>query len=244
MQLASRLRETTLGDLLATLHRAGANGVLELIEPHARHAIHLRRGFVQAVESDAAAVRLGDVVMRARGVARPVVERARLIAHARRIRIGQALVRERVITPLDLDEMLAVQRRERLERLYALADAEVRFRVARPLPAGASEQTPLSPRDVFHGRPRRRARAGNDARDTTGYVPFARPRATPADPRAPWLAVLGLASGATPEQIRAAYKRMVLALHPDRAPETSEADRAARARKLVAVVEAYRKLNG
>lgn len=241
MQLASRLRHTTLGDLLATLHRAGASGVLELIEPHARHAIHLRRGHVQAVESDASASRLGDVATRIGGVPRPVVERARLFAHARGIRIGQALVAARALSPAALDELLAAQQRERLEGLYALTDAEVRFRVARSLPAGASERCPLTARETYYGRPRARARASSEAR-TTHH------RAVPTNPtsvsstRARALAVLGLGPSASDAEARAVYRSWVLALHPDRCQALDEAERNARVRRLAAVVEAYRAL--
>lgn len=233
MQLASRLRETTLGDLLASLHRAGATGVLELIEPHARHAIHLRRGYVQAVESDSVATRLGDVATRVLGIPRSIVERARWLAHARGLRIGQALVCERVISPGDLDELLTLQRRERLERLYSLTDAEIRFRVARPLPAGASEQPPLHPRDVYHGRPRYRRRDNTTASMRSDGC---------QDERSRLLAVLGLTSGASHHEIRAAYKRLVLALHPDRSSGLSERERAAQVQRLVEVVQAYRAL--
>ncbi|MEI8254378.1 MAG: DUF4388 domain-containing protein [Deltaproteobacteria bacterium] len=265
MQLVSRLGQTTLGDLLGLLHRAGASGVLELIEPHARHAIHLRRGFVQAVESDSVASRLGDVAARFAGVSRPVVERARMFAHQRGLRIGQALVATHAIRPGALDDLLAAQQRERLERLYDLGEAEVRFRVARPLPAGASEQTPLPPREAFHGRPRK------FDRDTTAQPGFrAPPRPRPATATAssgpsphaqkqppplrrdghtepgPAISgahrVLGVAPGADSKTLRAAFKRLVLELHPDRSPEASADEKNSRGRKLMAVVEAYRSL--
>ena len=92
MQLSSRLRDTTLGDLLALMHRNNASGVLELLESRSRHAIHLRRGYVQAVESECATLRLGDVATRRWGIGRISVERARMYAHSKGIKIGQALV--------------------------------------------------------------------------------------------------------------------------------------------------------
>lgn len=57
MQLQGRLRRTTLGDLLGTLYRARAHGVLELTEtegPRAgrAHRIHLSNGQVIAVDSE------------------------------------------------------------------------------------------------------------------------------------------------------------------------------------------------
>ncbi len=253
MQLVSRLGQTTLGDLLAELHRAGASGVLELIEPHARHAIHLRRGFVQAVESDAVASRLGDVAARFAGVSRPIVERARMFAHQRGLRIGQALVATHAIRPGALDDLLAAQQRERLERLYDVSEAEVRFRVARPLPAGASEQTPLPPREMFHGRPRKFDR---DAPTRPAFRAPPRPRQDAASapppasppsvrhvaPIAGAHRVLGVGPDADSKTLRAAFKRLVLELHPDRAPEASADEKATRGKKLMAVVEAYRSL--
>lgn len=241
MQIASRLRDTTLGDLLAELHRANATGVLELIEPKGRHAIHLRRGFVQAVESESALVRLGDVAARRWGISRPAVERARMYAHARGLRIGHALVATRVIAAAQLDALLAEQQRARLELLYALRDAEIRFRVARPLPDGAAEQTPLEARDTFYGRPRKQARDTEHTQSTE--QPRARhSRVTRAmhHPLAAEYAVLGVTPDSDQRAVRDAFRALVLALHPDRAHGVSDLERESRARKLVDVVRAYR----
>jgi DnaJ domain/Domain of unknown function (DUF4388) len=233
MRLASRLRNTTLGDLLAVLHRSGASGVLELIEPHARHAIHLRRGQVQAVETNMGAARLGDVAARKRGISRPLVERARMFAHSRGIRIGQALVATQAIRATELDDLLAIQQRERLDHLYALPDAEVRFRVARPLPSGTSEQTPLSARDAFFGRPRRQERLGRVHSHHRG----------PGRLDEIALATLGLTAAATREQIRGAFRQLVLRLHPDRAGDIGDQERSERSQQLLAVLDAYQRLS-
>jgi hypothetical protein len=233
MQLASRLSQTTLGDLLASLYRAGASGVLELIEPHARHAIHLRRGCVQAVESGTAAARLGDLAARTKRISRPELERARFVAMTRGLRIGQAMVATNLLSPLQLDELLTLQRRERLERLFTLGDAHVRFRVARPLPPGASEQLPLGARDVFHGRPRRRGESERSARSRTSTHEQSRPFALA-------FAELGVRPDATFDQARSAFRKRVFELHPDRAVDATETERAQRARKLASVIDAYR----
>jgi DnaJ-domain-containing protein 1 len=259
MQIASRLRDTTLGDLLAQLYRARATGVLELIEPRARHAIHLRRGFVQAVESERAALRLGDIATRLWGVARPAVERARMFAQGRGLRIGHALVATHVIGASQLDALLAEQQRARLEMLYALDDAELRFRVARPLPKGAAEQSPLEAKDTFFGRPRKRPRAsGEDEGDratrqtqpargaahrSTTTSASGRSRATVAHRFANEYATLGLDPSADERAVRDAYRALVLALHPDRAQGASDEERQARSRRLAAVVRAYKTLS-
>lgn len=239
MQIASRLRDTTLGDLLAQLHRENATGVLELIEPHARHAIHLRRGFVHAVESESARLRLGDVAARTWGVGRTLVERARMYAHAKGLRIGHALVATRAIAANQLDALLAEQQRARLEMLYDLRDAELRFRVARPLPNGAAEQVPLEARDVYYGRPRKQPRESCASEPPSARKPRVS-RAHAYHPMAREYALLGVSPDSDERVVRDAYRALVLDLHPDRAHGLSDEERERRARKLVDVVRAYK----
>jgi DnaJ-domain-containing protein 1 len=241
MQIASRLRDTTLGDILAQLHRENATGVLELIEPRARHAIHLRRGYVHAVESESAVLRLGDVAARRWGIGRTLVERARMFAHAKGLRIGHALVATRAIDPSQLDDLLAEQQRARLEMLYDLRDAELRFRVARPLPNGAAEQIPLEARDVYYGRPRKQSR--DEARASTERARQPRvSRAHAYHAMAREFALLGVSPESEPSAVRAAFRALVMELHPDRAHGVSDEERDRRARKLVDVVRAYKAL--
>ena len=69
MNLPGRLTLTTLGDLLGTLHRAGATGVLEIVEPSGAragitHRVKLRSGLVDAVETDLDHPRLGELLVR------------------------------------------------------------------------------------------------------------------------------------------------------------------------------------
>jgi hypothetical protein len=241
MKIASRLRDTTLGDLLAQLHRENATGVLELIEPHARHAIHLRRGFVHAVESESSMLRLGDVAARTWGVGRTLVERARMYAHAKGLRIGHALVVTRAIDASQLDALLAEQQRARLDMLYNLRDAELRFRVARPLPNGAAEQVPLEARDVYFGRPRKRSREARASEAPPARKPKVS-RAHAYHPMAREYALLGLSPESDERAVRDAYRSLVLALHPDRAHGLSDEERDRRAKKLVEVVRAYKAL--
>ena len=250
MQLSSRLRDTTLGDLLALMHRNNASGVLELLESRSRHAIHLRRGYVQAVESECATLRLGDVATRRWGIGRISVERARMYAHSKGIKIGQALVALHVIEANQLDALLAEQQRARLEMLYGLRDAELRFRVSRPLPFGAAEQNPLGVRDTFYGRPRKHARSAS-----TSSPPPAPPRSHPgtthstthttyarvsSHPFAKEYAELGVSLDADATMIRKSFRELVLHLHPDRAQQLSAQEREIRAQRLVSVIRAYR----
>ncbi|MDB4929586.1 MAG: hypothetical protein JWM10_2070, partial [Myxococcaceae bacterium] len=134
MTLPSRLGETTLGDLLAALRRARATGTLELVEPARVHHVHLRAGAVQAVESDADARRFGDLAVAAGLATRTAVEGAWGVGRARGFRIGQSLVWRRVVSPSARDRVLDAQRLARLDSLYGVGDAALRFRSARALP--------------------------------------------------------------------------------------------------------------
>ena len=228
MLLPSRLRETTLGDLLATLHRAYASGVLELVEPHRRHTIHLRRGLVQAVECSERAHRFGDLAADTGLCARSDVERASREARARGWRIGHHLVTTGAMSALARDRVLDAQRARRLDALYAVSDADLRFHAARPLPPGSAEQSPMEARETFFGRARRR-----DHGRTTAHTSL----------RAAALATLGLSSDATESQVRSRYRERVRELHPDSgAPSANETERLRRVSELRAVIDAYRTL--
>jgi DnaJ domain len=228
MLLPARLRETTLGDVLASLHRTYASGVLELVEADRRHAIHLRRGLVQAVECSERAHRFGDLAADTGLCPRAEVERASREARARGWRIGHHLVTTGSLSPQSRDRVLDAQRARRLDALYALGDAELRFHTARPLPPGSSEQDPMNARETFHGRVRRRDRGGSVA---------PRPGA-----RLAALGALGLTGDATDDEIRARYRARVRALHPDHAPASTERERQHQVVELRAVIEAYRVL--
>lgn len=219
MTLPSRLGETTLGDLLAALRRAHATGTLELVEAGATHAIHLRGGAVQAVESPSDARRFGDLAVAAGAADRATVESAWGEGRRRGFRIGQALVWRRVVSASVRDRVLDAQRLSRLESLYRVGEASLRFRAARALPEGSAEQPPLLASATFHGRPRRRDGASAD----------------PARREA--LGVLGFDGEPGEAALRRRFQELVLALHPDR----HGAD-AARAERLRAVIAAYRSL--
>lgn len=228
MNLPSRLRETTLGDLLASLHRAYASGVLELVEADRRHAIHLRRGLVQAVECSERAHRFGDLAADTGLCPRADVERASREARARGWRIGHHLVTTGSLSPQSRDRVLDAQRARRLDALYALGDAELRFHAARPLPPGSSEQVPMDARETFHGRLRRRDRTQRPAGR--------------ASSRQAALAALGLTAEASDDEIRSRYRARVRALHPDHAPTENDRARQRQVSELRAVIEAYRVL--
>jgi len=63
MQLPGRLRSTTLGDVLGTLHRANVSGTLELLEDRGRHhCVHMTDGCVVAVDFDGSSRSLSEIL--------------------------------------------------------------------------------------------------------------------------------------------------------------------------------------
>ena len=137
MQLKGRLRATTLGDVLGALFRERATGTLELEEldgPVAgrRHLVHVEDGLVIQVDTPLGR-RLGEILCSSGAVRAEIVERA--VAGAARdgyVPLGQRLaVRDRV-DPTEIASALTRQVRDRLDALFMLRDARVRFRVPRP----------------------------------------------------------------------------------------------------------------
>ncbi len=108
--------------------------------------------------------------------------------------------------------------RAKLERLFAIADATVRFYVARSRPAGPR----LSPRDFLHGRPRARDR-------------MKRPRTPERDDLALARATLGVDANATVDDVRRVFRKLAKELHPDRAGAGAEA-------RFAALSAAYHRL--
>src|SRR5690606_5658053 len=121
MRLPGSLHSTTLGDLLGMLHRADSNGILELVETRGpwsgrRHRVHLSRGLVAGVDTELPVARLGDILLSEGLVSRQLLEGvARRSAGSGCGRIGQALLRERVVTSDMLVAALRYQLRRRLD---------------------------------------------------------------------------------------------------------------------------------
>lgn len=257
MQLPSKLSQSTLGDLLGALHRARTTGQLELCElpPNAgrTHRIHLTLGLVSAVETSARVPPLGEILVR-EGLMEGSAQRRLLgrIAAGDGRPTGEILIAEGLSQSALVDRALRAQLRHKLDALFRLTDASVSFHVARG-PSGTTP--PLLPREFLHARPRRRER---DAAPSHA-VDFARrdeplDRAPPSGPRpraaterldperATALATLGLAPSASVAEIRKAFRRCALALHPDRAGAAAPAERARRAAELSRVTAAYHRL--
>lgn len=159
MRLPGRLRVTTLGDLLGTLHRAEAHGTLELVEDRGRaHRVHLSRGLVVAVEIDGAAASLAEVLRREGIVDDDTLRRSLLRALSSRRLHGEVLVHDFRISPEVVGDAVRRQLAARIALLEQIADARVVFRVAVRPPRGALFDLPLAPREFLAGRRRARDR--------------------------------------------------------------------------------------
>jgi len=244
MLLPGRLRQTTLGDLLGTLHRAGAHGTLELTEDTGRsHRVHIAKGLIVAVEFDGAAATLAEVLRASGEVDDGTLRRSLLRAIASKRLHGEVLVAEFRLSETVVDAAVRKQMLTRLGRLEQLTDAQLRFRVTVPIPRGAVVAAPLGPTQFLSGRRRFRDRGAATsapparARDRAGSVPT-RAESTPLSA---WR-VLGVAPGADASEIKRAYRRLARAYHPDLHPEASDPEKKHLVERFHALTEAYRAL--
>ncbi len=231
MQLPGRLRGTTLGDLLGTLYRAGASGVLELIETHGAgagrsHRVRLEQGLVTVVETAHEVPRLGELLL-----ARGELRASALVGLVRELSAGQVLsgrwlLERRLVSSETVARALHEQQRLRLEPLFALEDCLVRFRVPRPSLGDVTRPAPLDVSEFLHGRPRAR---GNRS---------ARRRAVS---EGPWQ-VLGLTSEASLDDVKRAFRRLAAKSHPDRFPNASAEERGRLMRDFAELSCAYHAL--
>jgi len=241
MRLPSRLKSTTLGDLLGAMYRDRQSGVIELIEvsgPFAgrSHRITLDAGMVASIESSFKVSRVGDILKNQGLVGNDAIRQLtrRLIETPGR-RAGEILVEDVKLAPALVGAALRRQLRLKLDALFALNDAAVRFHVARPI-ADSERMPPLSPREFLHGRPRARdARASASRRaDPPRSTVRGRERA-----RAAALAVLGLPPAADREQVQRAFRQLASQLHPDRHPAASMGERAELLKRFSELSAAY-----
>jgi phage gp37-like protein len=232
VNLPGRLNRTTLGDLLGTLHRAQATGVLELAEtrgPSAgqRHSIYFSAGLVDRIDSAAVEPRLGELLLR-EGVLDESGLRtllARLVESPER-RSGEVLTEELHASEAVVAAALKAQLRARLETVFRLGDADVRFHVRRP-PRRTGPSALLAPREFLHGR--RRARS-ETARRPGGSDDAYR--------------VLGLEPGASGESVRRAFRQLATEHHPDRHPGASREELVDLVQRFSRITAAYHRLGG
>jgi len=233
VRLPGRLRGTTLGDLLGRLHRERATGVLELVEVEGMtrgrsHRVHFEAGLVSEVETKFPVARLGEILKQQGFVGDDALRRlTRELTRAPTRRSGEILVEDQKLTFQAVGAALRRQLRLRLDALFQLEDAELRFHVPR---ADRNPQIPLSPREFLHGRPRGRRAAAP--------APAAAPR--PNDrARVRALAVLGLDAAASRDSVQRAFRKLASTLHPDRHPGASPSERASLLQRFAELSAAY-----
>jgi DnaJ-domain-containing protein 1 len=235
MQLPGRLRSTTLGDLLGTLHRADATGALELAEDRGRvHRVHLSQGRVAAVEFDGAAATLAEILRAEGQVDDETLRRSLLRALSSQRLHGEVLVTDFKQAAAVVDAALRRQMTVRLERIEQVPDAQVLFRVTVRPPRGALTDAPLAARKFLPGR--RRARVRGSGRRTPAAPPVVEAHASSA-----WK-ILGVAPGADETEIKRAYRRLARACHPDLHPEATDLERRTLSERFSAVTRAYKSL--
>lgn len=236
MQLPGHLGLTTLGDLLGTLYRAAASGTLELVEDRGvtagrTHRIALHRGLVSEIDTPLSVARLGEILQQEGFVTRDTLKTCAKEAEGSRLMtIGQSLLRAGAVSQEALSAALRYQLRTRLDRLFGIKEAKVRFRVPRPRTHQESDP-PLSPHEFLSGRPRARTRRRRSTEEL---------RALRADPRrVRAFGTLGLSPDAGRLQIHRAFRTLAAQNHPDRHPEASEGERQQLMQRFAALSAAY-----
>jgi hypothetical protein len=243
VRISGRLSETTLGDVLGTLHRAKVSGLVRLTEMTGAvagrtHGIYLSRGEVVAVDTPSRVPAIGDI-LRQRGFLDGAAQRhlGLRLAAAKNRKVGELLVEECRISPEVVGAALRQQLRARLDALFALDDALVSFHVAcarmrDPVP-------PLSPREYLHGRPRARDRAsasGARAREV--------PHRHTVGKRTEALSLLGLDEDASVSDVTRAFRDLASRFHPDRHLDAPDTVRRLMQQRFAALSAAYHTLIG
>jgi DnaJ-domain-containing protein 1 len=252
MRLPGQLRATTLGDLLGSLHRGRATGILELIQNEGvnagrQHRVHLSGGLVQQVETGACSLRLGEV-LRAAGV----IDEETLNWLATRVsagsakRCGQLLVEAQLVSGALVGAALRHQLRTRLETLFDLEEGLVRFHVACPHARRDARYGLLMPREFLYGRPRardrRRSVGAGSPRTPDGPPAAAAARSGVVSGRLRALSILGLHESADRAAVRRAFRQLAATMHPDRHPGASSGQMAVLLREFARITAAYHEL--
>jgi hypothetical protein len=257
MRLPGRLRTTTLGDLLGALYRAEVSGVLELVETTAgrSHRVHVDGGLVEKIETPFRLARLGEV-LKDQGLvgADALGWLERRLKGTPSGRTGELLVEAGLVTAERVGAAVREQLKGRLDALFEIGDALIRFHVPRPRQKD-DRQPPLGPREFLHGRPRwrDRARAGRAAarayasQTSSGASEQPTPRPSPVavrlDPtRRRALTTLGLLPSADRSAVQRAFRRLASELHPDRHPKATAPERAELIRRFAELSAAYHAL--
>ncbi|MEI9940542.1 MAG: J domain-containing protein [Pseudomonadota bacterium] len=250
MQLPGRLRLTTLGDLLGALHRACASGTLELVEVEGAragrsHRVFFDAGLIEDVDTSLNHPRLGEILARDGLLSMSALARiARRLMEQPGKRVGEVLVEEGLGTADLVAGALHRQRTSRLEALYGLSEALIRFHV--PRPRSGFRPTPLSPREFLHGRPR--ARVEFSSRVAERFTFRSGARSEPArgvdGPRHAAYRALGLTATASSRDVQRAFRKLAAEQHPDRFPNASAPEKAQLLSRFAQLSAAYHVLMG
>jgi len=249
MQLPGRLRLTTLGDLLGALHRACASGTLELVEVEGAragrsHRVFFDAGLIEDVDTSLNHPRLGEILAREGLLSMAALSRvARRVTEQPGKRVGEILVEEGLGSADLVASALRRQRASRLEALYGLSEALIRFHV--PRPRSGFRQSPLLPREFLHGRPRARADFAARVNERFSSRSGARPEAGRGDsPRHAAYRALGLTPAASPRDVQRAFRKLAAEQHPDRFPKATPAEKAQLLSRFAQLSAAYHLLMG
>ncbi|HET9955689.1 MAG TPA: DUF4388 domain-containing protein [Polyangiaceae bacterium] len=249
MILPGRLAATTLGDLLGQLHRGRVTGILELLEDSGSasgqlHRIFLNEGLVDAAVTPLPAPRLGELLLCEGALTRAgLLQLSRLLIERPCARAGRLLLEQRLSSPSAVRTGLHRQLRLRVDALFHLRHARVRFHVRAPAPE--PDVDPLDAQEFLHGRPRARAdRKRDEPAQNAGHEgqPFtSREQIHTSDQRAA-LRVLGLPAGADLGDIQRAFRLSARLFHPDRHPRATAQERAELLRHFAELSHAYHSL--
>ena len=183
MQLPGRLDTTTLGDILGTLYRGHATGVLELAEiapplggsTGRIHRIHLLSGLVAGVDTDLEVTPIGELLARNGKLDRRAIDiMLYRMALGDPRPAGAILIGMGAVSSDTLILGLRGQLQAKVNAVYlGIGDARVAFRTSRPLPKDALRIGTLMPRDFLQGRPRKRdrRRGGRSVYETHSQQP-------------------------------------------------------------------------
>ncbi len=241
MNLPGRVKLKTRGDGLGALHREQADGMLELIEDGGaaagrRHRVYLRAGLVEGAETELAHPRLGEILVQQGTLHRDALSALlRRLVEAPERRVGEILLSELNGRETEVGQALRAQLRAKLDAIFRLGDALLRFSVRRKPPERGVSAEPRSPKEFLHGRPRSRKRPTVAAgqRDARGDAERARARR-----------VLGLSNDDGASEARRAFRRLAAAHHPDRFPNATADEMARLLRRFSAISQAYHTLAG
>ncbi len=231
-----------------------------------RHRVHLFCGLVSGVETALPAPPLGELLRR-EGFLGDAALRVllRRLGNGDPRRSGEILVAERMADADLVEAALRVQLRIKLDALYGLEDATVTFRTARPSKVAARRIAPLEPRDFLYGRvrardlcpdsgvrqrpayersyaspqpPRVQAAAGSGHRGTSGEGTSGRTHRA-SEARRLAFEKLGLPETAGEIEVRRAFRRLAVELHPDRHAMAPAEVRDRKAARFAEVSAAY-----